>query len=83
MSATTRRRGPRKSTGSDYVFVSTNRFEQMVDEGAMLEWASVFGHFYGTPMAFVGSARDEGRDVILEIDVQGASQVRERWTTPS
>ena len=44
----------------------------------MLEWASVFGHYYGTPAAYVEAQRDAGRDVILEIDVQGARQIRDR-----
>ena len=78
MSATTRPPRAAEVDGVDYAFVSTNRFEQMVDEGQMLEWASVFDHFYGTPVAGVEAARDEGRDVILEIDVQGAGQVRDR-----
>ena len=78
VSATTRPPRAAEADGVDYTFVSTGRFEQMVDEGAMLEWASVFDHFYGTPAAYVEAARDEGRDVILEIDVQGAGQVRDR-----
>jgi guanylate kinase len=78
MSATTRPPRAAEADGVDYAFVSTNRFEQMVDEGQMLEWAAVFDHFYGTPVAGVEAARDGGRDVILEIDVQGAGQVRDR-----
>lgn len=78
ISATTRPPRAAEIDGVDYFFVTTQRFEQMVDEGAMLEWASVYGHFYGTPAAYVEEQRDGGRDVILEIDVQGAGQVRER-----
>jgi guanylate kinase len=78
VSATTRPPRAAEVDGIDYTFVSTDRFEQMVDEGTMLEWASVFDHFYGTPSAGVEAARREGRDVILEIDVEGARQVRER-----
>ncbi len=78
VSATTRPPRAAEVDGIDYAFVSTDRFEQMVDEGTMLEWASVFDHFYGTPAADVEAARGEGRDVILEIDVEGARQVRGR-----
>jgi guanylate kinase len=78
VSVTTRPPRAAEVQGVDYSFVSTGQFEQMVDEGAMLEWASVYGHFYGTPGDFVEAQRAAGRDVLLEIDVQGARQVRER-----
>jgi guanylate kinase len=78
VSATTRPPRAAEVRDRDYTFVSTEQFEQMVDEGKMLEWASVFDHFYGTPAEFVEQERAAGRDVILEIDVQGARQVRER-----
>jgi guanylate kinase len=78
VSVTTRPPRAAETEGVDYRFVSTGQFEQMVDEGQMLEWASVYGHFYGTPAAFAEEQRDAGRDVLLEIDVQGARQVRER-----
>jgi guanylate kinase len=78
VSATTRPPRAAEREGEDYDFVSTGRFEQLVDRGEMLEWASVFDHFYGTPAEFVEQQREGGRDVILEIDVQGAKQVRER-----
>ena len=78
VSATTRPPRAAEVEGVDYDFVSTRQFEQMVDEGAMLEWASVYGHFYGTPAAYVEEQRHAGRDVLLEIDVQGARQIRDR-----
>jgi guanylate kinase len=78
VSATTRPPRAAEVHGRDYFFVSTGEFERMVDEGTMLEWASVFDHFYGTPAAYVNEQLDAGRDVILEIDVQGARQVRDR-----
>ncbi len=78
VSATTRPPRAAEREGEDYFFVSSSRFEQLVDEGDMLEWASVFGHFYGTPAGFVQEQREAGRDVILEIDVQGAEQIRDR-----
>jgi guanylate kinase len=78
VSATTRPPRAAEAHDVDYYFVSTDHFDRMVDEGAMLEWASVFDHFYGTPADFVEEQRASGRDVILEIDVQGASQVHGR-----
>jgi guanylate kinase len=78
VSATTRPPRAAEVHDLDYFFVSTDQFERMVDEGAMLEWASVFDHFYGTPADYVEEQRNSGRDVILEIDVQGARQVHER-----
>jgi guanylate kinase len=78
VSATTRPPRAAEVHDRDYFFVSTEQFERMVDEGSMLEWASVFDHFYGTPAGYVEEQRDSGRDVILEIDVQGARQVNER-----
>jgi guanylate kinase len=78
VSATTRPPRAAEVHDRDYFFVSTDQFERLVDEGKMLEWASVFDHFYGTPADYVEEQRASGRDVILEIDVQGARQVNER-----
>jgi guanylate kinase len=64
--------------GVDYNFVSRQRFEAMIDEGAFLEWADVFGNFYGTSAADTEAVLATGEDVVLVIDVQGARQVRTR-----
>ena len=64
--------------GVDYNFISRERFEAMVRERAFLEWADVFGHYYGTSAADTEALLAEGRDVVLVIDVQGARQVRSR-----
>ena len=64
--------------GREYWFVSEQEFEDLVDRGALLEWASMFGHRSGTLAAPVEAKRHAGVDVLLEIDVQGARQVRER-----
>jgi guanylate kinase len=58
--------------------VSPREFDELVEDGAFLEWAEVFGHRYGTLIGPVADALEEGRDVILEIDVQGARRIRER-----
>jgi guanylate kinase len=64
--------------GVDYNFISRDRFEAMVREGAFLEWADVFGNYYGTSAADTDACLDTGADVVLVIDVQGARQVRSR-----
>jgi guanylate kinase len=76
VSATTRPPRPSEIDGVDYVFVTPQAFARMAERGELLEWAEVFGNRYGTPRAFVDAERDAGYDVILEIDVQGAQQVR-------
>ncbi len=78
LSVTTRTPRPAEIDGRDYHFVDAGAFDRLVADGALLEWAEVFGNRYGTPVAGVGNLRDGGKDVILEIDVQGAMQVRER-----
>lgn len=78
VSYSTRRPRPRERPGQDYVFVTPDRFEDMAVAGDFLEWAEVFGHRYGTAAEPVERMRAEGRDVVLEIDVQGARQVKER-----
>jgi guanylate kinase len=76
VSATTRPPRPSEIDGVDYVFVTPQACARMAERGELLEWAEVFGNRYGTPRAFVDAERDAGYDVILEIDVQGAQQVR-------
>lgn len=77
VSATTRARTQADVDGVDYHFVTEDRFDQMVREGAFLEWAGVFGKRYGTPRAWVEEQLARGRLVILEIDVEGAKQVKQ------
>jgi guanylate kinase len=77
VSHTTRARRPGETPGEDYFFVDHAEFKAMIGQGAFLEHAQVFDHYYGTAQATVEAALSEGRDVILEIDWQGARQVRE------
>lgn len=77
-SVTTRTPRPSETDGLDYHFVDALTFDRLAADGALLEWAEVFGNRYGTPAAGVEELRADGKDVILEIDVQGAMQVRER-----
>jgi len=78
VSATTRPARPGEVDGVDYHFWPRERFEQEVQAGAFLEWAEVFGRLYGTLRREVDPFRDMGQGVLLEIDVQGAAQVRQR-----
>jgi guanylate kinase len=64
--------------GVDYNFITRERFETMVGEGRFLEWADVFGNYYGTAIADTEAMLARGEDVVLVIDVQGARQVRSR-----
>jgi guanylate kinase len=75
---TTRPRRPSETPGVDYHFVSQDHFEQLRDSGQLLEWADVYGKLYGTPLQATREAVERGETVILKIDVQGATQVRQR-----
>ena len=78
MSVKTRPPRSNERHGREYFFVTDDAFDRMIAEGALLEWAPFVDHRSGTPKAFVEAALAAGRDVILEIDVKGADQVRER-----
>lgn len=75
VSATTRPPRPGEVDGKDYHFVSLDAFRQMVADNEFLEWAHVFGNRYGTPRGPVEKALSEGRDVLFDIDWQGAQQL--------
>jgi len=78
VSVTTRPPRPNESAARDYHYVSREEFERQRDDGELLEWAEVYGHYYGTPSAAVTRAVAEGRTIILEIDIRGCIQVRKR-----
>ena len=78
VSATTRAKRPNEVDGKDYFFVTPQRFEEMVRDGAFLEHASVFGNRYGTPSAPVEKILAGGRDVLFDIDWQGAQQLSQK-----
>lgn len=77
VSATTRKRRPGETHGHDYYFVSEEEFSRMREAGEFLEWANVFGNSYGTPRAMVEEALRQGKDVLFDIDWQGAQQLDE------
>lgn len=80
MSVSHTTRSPRSSEleGKDYHFISEDSFQKMIDEDMFLEWAKVYGHYYGTSMATVESITEKDLDAVLDIDVQGAMQVKKR-----
>jgi guanylate kinase len=78
VSATTRSKRPGEVDGKDYLFVDKARFEQMVKDDELLEWATVFDNRYGTPRAPVEAALSAGQDVLFDIDWQGTQQLREK-----
>lgn len=78
ISMTTRAPRAGEVDGEDYFFVSRETFLKAIENGELLEYAEFVGNFYGTPIAEVNRLRDEGKNVLLEIEVQGALQVIER-----
>jgi guanylate kinase len=77
VSATTRPARPGEVDGADYIFVTAERFDEMVAGGELLEHAVVFGHKYGTPKAPVERALADGQDVLFDIDWQGTQQLKQ------
>jgi len=78
VSATTRLPRPGEINGRHYHFISLSAFRALIDSDALLEWAEYNNHFYGTPEEPILSANEAGRSVLLEIELQGAKQVRKR-----
>ena len=78
VSVTTRAPRTNEVDGRDYHFIDRARFSEMVENNEFLEWANVFGNFYGTPRAPVEAAMAHGRDVLFDIDWQGTQQLREK-----
>ena len=78
VSATTRQPRPGEVDGVHYFFVSKERFEEMIQNDELLEYATYVGNYYGTPRAYVEEKLDQGFDVILEIEVQGALNIKKK-----
>ena len=78
VSMTTRQKRDKEVDGVDYYFVSDEEFQKNIDSGNFLEWAEFVGHRYGTPKDKVEALRNAGKNVFLEIEINGASQVMER-----
>lgn len=79
ISATTRKPRGNEQHGKDYYFLNREQFESLIAGDQLLEWANVYGNYYGTPRQPVMEAIDGGLDVILEIDVQGALHVKSKY----
>ncbi len=79
VSTTTRPRRNGEINGDDYFFVSVEDFFQMVEENKFIEWAQVHNNYYGTPKEYVDKSLEEGKDIILEIDIQGARMVKRSY----
>ncbi|SDW02388.1 guanylate kinase [Marininema mesophilum] len=79
VSATTRKPREGEVNGVNYFFKTRQEFEEMIGEEQLLEWAQYVNNYYGTPREFVKEQLEQGKDVLLEIEVQGAKQVRERF----
>ena len=79
VSATTRDPRPGEVPGKDYLYVSNEEFEKLIKEDGLIEHAGYVNHYYGTPRKFVEDKLNAGIDVILEIEIQGALQIKEQY----
>ncbi|MBP2650170.1 MAG: gmk 2 [Firmicutes bacterium] len=79
ISATTRSPRAGEVNGVNYWFVSQAEFQEMIKNDALLEWAEVYGNYYGTPRRYVEELLANGKDIVLEIDTQGAMQVKNKF----
>jgi guanylate kinase len=78
VSYTTRKPRGREKPGESYIYISRGEFEERVDRGEFLEHAEVFGNYYGTNRSVLEQAQQEGKDLVLDIDIQGARQLKAR-----
>ena len=78
ISTTTRKKRPNEKSGEDYIFVSIDEFKSMLNKNHFIEHANVFGNYYGTDKSIVESRINNGKDLIFDIDWQGAQQLREK-----
>ena len=78
VSTTTRKKRPNEKSGEDYIFVSTEEFENMLSNNNFIEYANVFDNYYGTVKSLVDNKINNGQDLIFDIDWQGAQQLREK-----
>lgn len=79
ISATTRQPREGETHGKEYFFQTTEEFEEMIKQGQLIEYAQYVGNYYGTPKAYVEEQRNRGKDVILEIEIQGAMKIKEQY----
>lgn len=79
ISATTRNPREGEQDGREYFFVTRDKFESMIEDGELIEYAQYVNNYYGTPRQYVFQQMADGRDVILEIEIQGALKIKERF----
>lgn len=79
VSATTRQPRRGELPGQDYFFISQHEFEEGIEQGRWAEWAQVHGHYYGTSANWIAQSLDSGIDILMDIDVQGARQIVQRF----
>lgn len=79
ISVTTRESRPGEENGKNYFFISKEEFHQMLEEDQLLEYAKVYDNYYGTPRRWVEEKLEQGEDVLLEIDIQGALQIKNKF----
>ncbi|MCX8169834.1 MAG: guanylate kinase, partial [Candidatus Methanomethyliaceae archaeon] len=79
ISCTTRKPRVNEQHGVNYFFIDKDEFEEMITKNMFLEYATVYDNYYGTPCEYVEKTLNEGKDIILEIDIQGALKVKERY----
>ena len=79
VSATTREPRAGEQEGVNYYFLSRGEFESMIENGELLEWAEVYGNYYGTPLKKIEEKLSKGQDILLEIDTQGALNVQKKF----
>lgn len=77
LTATTRPKRPGEKDGIDYWFVSEDKFHQMVEKNQLLEWAKVYGNYYGVPKREIKEALKQGLDTVVKVDVQGAATIKQ------
>ncbi|MGI6607954.1 MAG: guanylate kinase [Erysipelotrichaceae bacterium] len=78
VSMTSREKRETETDGVDYFFVSQQQFKDAIKNGELLEWTEFVGNYYGTPLKYVEKLRDEGKNVLLEIEVEGAKEVQRK-----
>ena len=83
ISATTRAQRPGERDGVDYYFVSREKFEELIQTGALIEYEEIFGNYYGTPASEIERARQMGKSLIFDIDVKGGISIRKKYLAES
>jgi guanylate kinase len=83
VSATTRAQRPGERDGVDYYFVTREKFQDLVREGALIEYEEIFGNFYGTPVSEIERVRQMGKSLLFDIDVKGGISIRRKFPNDS